>query len=248
MTISDINNYNHLLYLILERQFCQYGDYGKGKKDGNYAHPKHCDRFITCEHFEHPGDRNAKVTIQPCPYGLFYNSKIGVCDWPRNVDCFLYQGKTCFGAKGNYYGSFKASQTGYLRGIKLIHKDGYVTCNYRKSSYKSLWGCNFEQVEKKLNTYVTTTANYGGLIFPDYSVPRDYFGNYDLEGFSQQKPYIMFTANPLYPVKVYRYQELRVWYGEDLLGRTEYDNHGKHCIEIYASYSYYRPYYYYNQK
>ena len=242
----------NLLYLFfLERDFCKTGPNGgnddKGKDDGDYAHPKHCDKYITCKGSEHPGPYS-RVTVQTCPDGLFFNSKTSECDWPSNVDCFLYQGRTCFGSKNNKYGEIKASQTGYIQAMKVIHVEGYLTCKYYKPSYKSLWGCNTKEDEAKylVNTWITTTENKDGIVFPNYESKSDKNGNYHLEGYNQKSPYLMWTQGPKKPTKVHEGDELRVWYGEDLFDQQQYDNDGEHCIDVYALFSYYRPHYYLN--
>lgn len=41
-------------------------------------------------------------------------------------------------------------------------------------------------------------------------------------------------------------EKISIWYGEDLFNRGERDNDGKICVDVYAVYSYYEPYYYMN--
>ena len=238
-----------IFYFILEKSFCERGlEHGKGKKNDNYQHPKHCGKFISCQNFEHGTTRNSIATIQSCSYGLFFNDKIKVCDWPRNVECYLYQGKTCYGSYGEKYGTFKSSQTGYLSSLKLIHLDGYVTCKYYKPTYKSFWGCNSEDTGFKylVNTWITKSNDQ--VIFPvTTTTPYDIFGNYKLEGFDQLSGYLKWDADKYDPIMLQQGEELKIWYGEDYNNIHEFDNDGEHCVEVYALFSYYNPFYFMNR-
>ncbi|XP_078670904.1 uncharacterized protein LOC144911022 isoform X2 [Branchiostoma floridae x Branchiostoma belcheri] len=50
-----------------------------GKPNGNYADPKDCSKYYSCS--------NGNAIQITCPEGLYYNEKLGVCDYPENVDC-----------------------------------------------------------------------------------------------------------------------------------------------------------------
>lgn len=205
--------------------------------------------MISCEHFEHHS-KAAKVTVQTCPFGLFFNPIFGVCDWPRNVDCYIYQGKTCFGSKSNQYGRVRATQNGYLKGIKLVHLNGHISCQVKQPGYESFWGCNSEVTGFKyfVNTWVTTRKNKDGIIFPVPGTQHDEYGNYYIEEYNQLSPYIKMQADPYNPVSVKRGDELRIWYGEDLFDIHEASNGGRHCIEVYALYSFFHPFSYLNKR
>lgn len=43
------------------------------------ADPRNCSRFYICS--------NGVPIRQSCPAGLRFNSRLRVCDWPRNVHC-----------------------------------------------------------------------------------------------------------------------------------------------------------------
>ena len=47
----------------------------------------------------------------------------------------------CFGARDDSYGFFRTSKAGNIITFKLTYKSGYVTCDARKSSFHSKWGC-----------------------------------------------------------------------------------------------------------
>ena len=50
----------------------------KGLEDGLYP-MRDCTKYIQCV--------GGKTYFMRCPEGLFFNPKIGACDWPQHVDC-----------------------------------------------------------------------------------------------------------------------------------------------------------------
>ena len=70
-----------------------------------------------------------------------------------------------------------------------------------------------------------------------YPSPRlvtvDSGGRYSLPGYTSSSPKLILTdfGNPKYLITN---EKLRIWYGEDLKGGTESDNHGSTCMDIYA--------------
>eukprot|EP01025_Chloroclados_australasicus_P051684 TRINITY_DN6026_c1_g4_i1.p1 TRINITY_DN6026_c1_g4~~TRINITY_DN6026_c1_g4_i1.p1 ORF type:complete len:573 (-),score=78.05 TRINITY_DN6026_c1_g4_i1:184-1902(-) len=68
---------------------CQCNLYEPGAK-GNYPAPFDCTKFISCQpNHENPdglpGIPPSDGYIMDCPKGLFYNIKLGVCDWPDQI-------------------------------------------------------------------------------------------------------------------------------------------------------------------
>ena len=62
--------------------FCRDGvspRFCEGKTFGNYAHPSFCNKIIHCS--------SAGQDVQPCSFGLGYNSHISNCDWPGFLSC-----------------------------------------------------------------------------------------------------------------------------------------------------------------
>ena len=57
----------------LNKSFCNQ------RQDGTYPRESNCERFVLCV--------QGKSLDKICPNGLRYNSKEGVCDWPKNVIC-----------------------------------------------------------------------------------------------------------------------------------------------------------------
>jgi len=144
---------------------------------------------------------------------------------------WLLQGtNVCFGARDSKYGKFELQQEGMMTGIKIVHKGGYVTCN---NNAKSNWGCTPGHVH--LSVYITDTANQ--KILPKHVTEvgssKAWFV---LPGYNSKSPELVFTdmCSPMY---AHKGQELRLWYGEDLVGHTESDNGGKSCADVYARFA-----------
>ncbi|XP_068759945.1 uncharacterized protein [Montipora capricornis] len=137
----------------------------------------------------------------------------------------------CFGAKGDQFGKFFVSASGRLASIKLVHFYGYVTCNKRDKRFWSYWGCStVSSVKEKVNVVITNSANH--ILLPSSQFMHDSNKWSSLQGYNSFSPEIVLSvfSNPSVVVKG---QELRLWYGEDLVN-TESDNDGKSCCDVYA--------------
>lgn len=52
---------------------------GECQPEEHAPHPYSCEGFLKCS--------NGVFVEMFCPPGLLFNSELGVCDWPENVDC-----------------------------------------------------------------------------------------------------------------------------------------------------------------
>ena len=69
----------------MTNNFCkEVGIDFKCLKNGLYRHPTICSKFIQCDYF---GTAYEKVDIMVCPNGLYFNEKLGYCDYKANVKC-----------------------------------------------------------------------------------------------------------------------------------------------------------------
>ena len=139
----------------------------------------------------------------------------------------------CFGAKRNTFGRFNVPFGGDIAAIKLVHLSGYVSCDKRNFSYWSYWGCGKRAgVEDYLGVTITTTQNT--IITPE----QPFLKNNPPGKFSDLPPYKSFTPEIILPrfspYKATSGQKLRLWYGEDLVDFTEFDNEGLVCCDVYA--------------
>ena len=140
----------------------------------------------------------------------------------------------CFGARNNQFGRFYLPSRGRLAAIKLVHSYGYVSCYTGTSTNWSYWGC--AGITTEVNVVITTKSNRAILPpsqFLSSSFPAGMWSR--LPGYDSlsSRLVLRFFSHPL---KVRRRQQLRLWYGEDLMNWTEWDNGGRSCAYVYALY------------
>ena len=141
----------------------------------------------------------------------------------------------CFGARSNQFGSFHVPYGGKITAVKLIYLSGYVTCAGQISRW-SFWGCgNLDVVKHHVSLAITTSSN--ALLMP----PNQFFtfaggaGRWSqLPGYNSSSPEIILPR--FSPYSVSSGQELRLWYGEDLVNYGESDNAGLVCCNVYVLY------------
>ena len=144
------------------------------------------------------------------------------------IGFWYHLGHVCVGARGNSYKELVYNGTdAFVGGAKLVYVSGYVSCS--KSTRNSHWGCNSGP-----SLAITITDADNRILYPS---PRLVQRN------SQTGWYLMPGYNGVSPELVFRDfcqtqyfnkgRKVRVWYGEDLRGYTEYDNHGESCMNVY---------------
>lgn len=139
----------------------------------------------------------------------------------------------CFGAKNDQFGRFSVRSTGRLTTLKLVHLYGYVTCDTRQITYWSYWGCGVYYSGDKINVVITTAANHV-LLPPSQIIVHQGAKWSRVPGYTSVSPELVLSF--FNPYSVQSGQELRLWYGEDLVNVSEGDNGGTACIDIYAIY------------
>ena len=139
----------------------------------------------------------------------------------------------CFGARDNRFGKFFVPFSGKLASVKLVHVYGYVTCDNRKTSYWSYWGCGqHSSLKNQVNAVITTSG--GSVLLLSSQFITDKTNKWSLiPGYNSLSPELVLSAFSN-PPSVTRGQELRLWYGEDLANNSESDNGGTSCCDIYA--------------
>ena len=111
--------------------------------------------------------------------------------------------------------------------MKLVHKNGYIGCY---AAARSNWGCVAGTPE--LNMIITDSKNQ--IMYPSPRLVKiNRYSWYKLPGYTSLSPELVFTDLG-YPKYFKTGDKLRIWYGEDLYGHTESDNHGFTCMDIYA--------------
>ena len=144
----------------------------------------------------------------------------------------------CYGPKGNQFGKFHLEHSGYLVELILKHKSGNISCVIPPAP--SYWGCNINHTiatPTRINIIVTDKKN--NVIFPSIKKINKFIDGkwYDFPGFQGNSDVLVFTTDyvsrPTYIKNVG--QEIRIWYGEDLVKYTVDDNSGRHCVEVIST-------------
>jgi len=143
----------------------------------------------------------------------------------------------CFGAKNQQFGRFFVNSVSgeKLASVRLVHLYGYLTCDTRIICYWSYWGCRgilFYSVEN-INIVITTASNQA-LLPPDHFIVDHGTKWSNLPGYTSVSPELVLSF--FNPYSVSPGQELRLWYGEDLMNALAEDNGGRACVDIYGLY------------
>jgi len=138
----------------------------------------------------------------------------------------------CFGARNQQFGRFFVHSVSgkKLASVKMVHLYGYVTCDTRYISYWSYWGC---RGVSSINIAITTASNHV-LLPPSQLIVNHGYKFSKIPGYTSVSPEIVLSFfNPYW---ISSGQELRLWYGEDLMNAGEGNNGGRACVDIYALY------------
>lgn len=139
----------------------------------------------------------------------------------------------CFGAKDSSYGTLNMKKAGKVLTVKLVHLSGYVACVESYPSSRSNWGCAPYSVRQdRLLTVITDNQNRK-ILPQDEFIVNFYRLEYSLPGFTSKSPEIVFK-NFTAPRDVSVGQEFRIWYGQDLKNRSEENNGGTSCTDVYV--------------
>ena len=90
---------------------------------------------------------------------------------------------------------------------------------------------------------VITHPNKTALLLADYlrykddsGKPRGKYYSYQIAGIGVNSPELVFNKLPT-PLSVSSSQEFQIWYGQDLVNRSEDNNAGQTCADVYAWYA-----------
>ena len=142
----------------------------------------------------------------------------------------------CFGAKDDQFGRFHIkSDHKNLAAVRLVPLYGYVSCDTRHVSYWSYWGCgSYRWGLGKINVVITNSDNQV-LLPPSEFIVNDGAKWSRIPGYDSLSTELVLSF--FSPSHVDYHQELRVWYGEDLMKTGEADNGGTACVDVYAFFS-----------
>lgn len=141
----------------------------------------------------------------------------------------------CFGTRNHHFGRFYAPSRGRVAAVKLVHLYGYVSCHAASPANWSFWGCGGLPAGY-VNMIITTSGN-SILLPPNQLMQFNYqAGKWSkIPGYGPFSPHLVLSRF-LHPFWVSSGQQLRVWYGEDLVNYTESDNGGRACCDVYVLY------------
>ena len=146
------------------------------------------------------------------------SSTTGTCpkSWVK-----LNDSPVCYGAKGDSYGSFTYGKNIFVSAFKLVFLRGYVSCGRNR---KSNWCCD----PNKPNICTLITDGHNNVLVPESGK----ISSYRIPGYTSSSPDLVICRDT--PLCVFSTTEIRLWYIEDLLNKSESDNSGKTCADVYA--------------
>ena len=131
----------------------------------------------------------------------------------------------CFGAGDNQSGGFVVEVDGLIDAVKLVHLYGQVSCDVSSGRWSN-WRC----AGTKLLVFLTNSTD-------DILIPKVEWGSdrYKIERYKSRSPEIIwkdFTT----PIRLASRQDLRLWHSNNLWGRSESNNNGTSCTDVFALY------------
>ena len=143
----------------------------------------------------------------------------------------------CFEAKNNQFGRFYVPSSGKLAAIKLVHRYGYVSCDTQIIFYWSYWGCGdnpWNGLRDLVDVVITNTANHTLLPATQFITMDRTKSKIPGHNSLSQELVLSVISQPHW---VTAGQELRLWYGEDLVNHSEGNNGGRVCCDVYVDYA-----------
>ena len=116
--------------------------------------------------------------------------------------------------------------------FKLVHRSGQIRC-VNDPAANSKWGCNTTHLECHLGILLTDEINT--VLHPkkrlvEYKSGKYFYEIPPFDGYSKSITFSDYTS----PICLITGQELRLWYAEDLADKSEHDNYGEVCIDVYG--------------
>ncbi|XP_044184017.1 uncharacterized protein LOC122964492 [Acropora millepora] len=145
--------------------------------------------------------------------------------------------RVCFGARDDTYGAFNVTKTGHVKAMKLVHRNGSITCH--PDHPPTFWSCSNVNYYPS-NTFMTiiTNANREALLPSSENLKAKCDGKkefYILDGVNQGTPELILD-NLSRPLSLLKDQQLQIWYGQDWIDCSEFNNNGTSCVDIFAWY------------
>jgi len=143
----------------------------------------------------------------------------------------------CFGARDDTNGAFNVTKTGHVKAMRLVHRNGSITCH--PDYPPTFWSCSNVNYYPS-NTFMTiiTNANREALLPSSENLKAKCSGEkefYILDGVNQGTSELILD-NLSRPLSLLKDQQLQIWYGQDWIDCSEYNNNGTSCVDIFAWY------------
>ncbi|XP_044173333.1 uncharacterized protein LOC114974261 [Acropora millepora] len=144
----------------------------------------------------------------------------------------------CFGARDDRYGAFNLTKTGVVKSVKLVHRNGSIKCHPKYSS--TFWSCGniYTFGNNTFMTIITNAKREALLPSVENMKAHGCHGKkhfYVLDGVNQGSPELI-LGNLSRPLSLLKDQQLQIWYGQDWVDCSEYNNNGTSCVDIFAWY------------
>ena len=121
----------------------------------------------------------------------------------------------------------------YVGALRLVSRSGEVKC-VSDVAY-SCWDCHGYSSLKACPSNVIITDRHDNRIFPLQQFIKHGSGLwYTMPVVDDKHSDELVFSNFDYPLYLHPYMELRVWFGEDLKNRSEGDNQGRVCVDVFA--------------
>lgn len=139
----------------------------------------------------------------------------------------------CIGSQQEKYGIIKMPVAGFLHSLRFEYVDGEIGCTSDPRRATN-FGCEVHHLRDSFSIFATTSDD--SVIFPTND-NNQFKGDrlfYEVIGKSGRdaKEFSLTSSEPTFFAKG---DELRIWYGEDLWNRHDWDN-GNHevCVDVYG--------------
>ncbi|XP_002157055.1 uncharacterized protein LOC100199100 [Hydra vulgaris] len=147
-----------------------------------------------------------------------------------NLNWVLLKKNACFQARDNQPAVIPVNKSGWLVAAKLVHVSGILKCYPPLSGSK--FGCSDDIL---FNTYVCDDKRQIIFPSPNQKITYDTYKNFQYRGYSPNDNEVVFT-DLSYPVYLNAGKQITIWNGEDLADKTEEDNFGIVCVDVYGSF------------
>ena len=139
----------------------------------------------------------------------------------------------CFEARDNQYSAFNVTNTGLVKAMKLVHKNGSVECSPRDPS--TFWSCSFVKFYPR-NTLMTiiTDSKREALPLLCHLGKSQVRTVQETTTFWKEGSPEQILGSDSMPLSLLKDQQLQIWYGQGWVHCSEKNHHGAAYVYIFA--------------